>query len=193
MEVITFQTPQNPTRITTSRSCQANTIINCFNPRPHSNTSNHHKPENMRPDGPRDPIVGPDSGPAPPFPLKLNGEVVKGFGRGSKEVSTTFSHVHQTQHFRYISSDAKQKDAKTKYEYTEQETLTTQPARHSHSQHPPHRPHSRRPRHHRIRRLLRLLLPLFHQQSLPPSHVHRLEPLLQKHSPQRRSPRARKL
>ena len=43
----------------------------------------------MRPDGPRDPIVGPDSGPEPPFPLKLNGEVVKGFGRGSKEVSTT--------------------------------------------------------------------------------------------------------
>ena len=43
----------------------------------------------MRPDGPRDPIVGPDSGPEPPFPLKLNGEVVKGFGRGSKEVSIT--------------------------------------------------------------------------------------------------------
>lgn len=41
----------------------------------------------MRPDGPRDTIVGPDSGPEPPFPLKLNGEVVKGFGRGSKEVS----------------------------------------------------------------------------------------------------------
>lgn len=40
----------------------------------------------MRPDGPRDTVVGPDSGPAPPFPLKLNGEVVKGFGRGSKEV-----------------------------------------------------------------------------------------------------------
>lgn len=41
----------------------------------------------MRPDGPRDTIVGPDSGPELPFPLKLNGEVVKGFGRGSKEVS----------------------------------------------------------------------------------------------------------
>jgi hypothetical protein len=45
----------------------------------------------MRPDDPRDPIVGPDSGPEPPFPLKLNGEVVKGFGRGSKEVSNTLS------------------------------------------------------------------------------------------------------
>jgi hypothetical protein len=31
-------------------------------------------------------IVGPDSGPEAPFPLYLNGEVVKGFGRGSKEV-----------------------------------------------------------------------------------------------------------
>lgn len=41
---------------------------------------------NMRPDGPRDPVVGPENGPEPPFPLRLDGEVVKGFGRGSKEV-----------------------------------------------------------------------------------------------------------
>ncbi|KAF4553131.1 Riboflavin kinase-like protein [Elsinoe fawcettii] len=40
----------------------------------------------MRPDGPRDPIAGPDSGPAPPFPIRLDGEVIKGFGRGSKEL-----------------------------------------------------------------------------------------------------------
>ncbi|CAC9888465.1 unnamed protein product [Aureobasidium pullulans] len=40
----------------------------------------------MRPEGPRDTVVGPDSGPTPPFPLKLNGEVVKGFGRGSLTV-----------------------------------------------------------------------------------------------------------
>ena len=39
----------------------------------------------MRPDGPRDSVVGPDT-PQPPFPIKLSGEVVKGFGRGSKEV-----------------------------------------------------------------------------------------------------------
>jgi riboflavin kinase len=38
-----------------------------------------------RPDGPRDPIAGPDT-PQPPFPIKLRGPVVKGFGRGSKEV-----------------------------------------------------------------------------------------------------------
>ncbi|PNS14236.1 Riboflavin kinase [Sphaceloma murrayae] len=39
-----------------------------------------------RPDTPREPVAGPDSGPAPPFPLRLDGEVIKGFGRGSKEV-----------------------------------------------------------------------------------------------------------
>lgn len=43
----------------------------------------------MRPDGPRDPIAGPDV-PEPPFPLKLSGKVIKGFGRGSKEVSNIF-------------------------------------------------------------------------------------------------------
>ena len=41
----------------------------------------------MRPDGPRDPTAGPDSGPEAPFPLRLDGKVIKGFGRGSKEVS----------------------------------------------------------------------------------------------------------
>lgn len=40
----------------------------------------------MRPDGPRDPVTGPDSGPEPPFPVRLSGPVIKGFGRGSKEV-----------------------------------------------------------------------------------------------------------
>ncbi|GAM88418.1 hypothetical protein ANO11243_064510 [Dothideomycetidae sp. 11243] len=39
----------------------------------------------MRPPGPRDPIAGPDSGPTTPFPIHLDGEVIKGFGRGSKE------------------------------------------------------------------------------------------------------------
>jgi len=42
----------------------------------------------MRPDGPRESIVGPNTGPEAPFPLKLGGEVIKGFGRGSKEVRT---------------------------------------------------------------------------------------------------------
>jgi hypothetical protein len=41
----------------------------------------------MRPDGPRDPVAGPDSGPEPPFPIKISGPVIRGFGRGSKEVN----------------------------------------------------------------------------------------------------------
>lgn len=32
-------------------------------------------------------IVGPESGPESPFPLQMEGKVIKGFGRGSKEVS----------------------------------------------------------------------------------------------------------
>lgn len=32
-------------------------------------------------------IVGSDSGPEPPYPLQMEGKVIKGFGRGSKEVS----------------------------------------------------------------------------------------------------------
>ena len=48
----------------------------------------------MRPKGPRDPIVGPDSGPEPPlFPLKLSGEVIKGFGRGSKELGIPTANI----------------------------------------------------------------------------------------------------
>ena len=44
-----------------------------------------------RPDGPRDPTAGPDHGPESPFPLRLNGKVIKGFGRGSGEVSGVVS------------------------------------------------------------------------------------------------------
>ncbi|KAF2098189.1 riboflavin kinase [Rhizodiscina lignyota] len=47
----------------------------------------------MRPDGARDPIVGPDSGPLPPFPLKLSGKVIKGFGRGSKELGIPTANI----------------------------------------------------------------------------------------------------
>jgi riboflavin kinase len=32
-------------------------------------------------------IVGPDGGPEAPFPYKMEGKVISGFGRGSKEVS----------------------------------------------------------------------------------------------------------
>ncbi|KHO01776.1 Riboflavin kinase [Metarhizium album ARSEF 1941] len=31
-------------------------------------------------------IVGPDSGPAPPYPYRMEGKVIPGFGRGSKEL-----------------------------------------------------------------------------------------------------------
>ncbi|GAB7360382.1 hypothetical protein MBLNU230_g8339t1 [Neophaeotheca triangularis] len=47
----------------------------------------------MRPDGPRDPVAGPDSGPEPPFPLRLDGKVIKGFGRGSKELGIPTANI----------------------------------------------------------------------------------------------------
>ncbi|KAI9818935.1 MAG: riboflavin kinase [Pycnora praestabilis] len=47
----------------------------------------------MRRDGPRDPVTGPESGPSSPFPLKLNGKVVKGFGRGSKELGIPTANI----------------------------------------------------------------------------------------------------
>ncbi|SLM39963.1 riboflavin kinase [Lasallia pustulata] len=47
----------------------------------------------MRPNGPRPSVTGPDSGPEPPFPLKLNGKVVKGFGRGSKELGIPTANI----------------------------------------------------------------------------------------------------
>ncbi|KAK5946587.1 riboflavin kinase [Knufia obscura] len=47
----------------------------------------------MRPDGPRDEYAGPDSGPEPPFPIKLQGPVIKGFGRGSKELGIPTANI----------------------------------------------------------------------------------------------------
>ena len=35
-------------------------------------------------------IVGPDAGPESPYPLRMEGKVISGFGRGSKEVRTTY-------------------------------------------------------------------------------------------------------
>ena len=40
----------------------------------------------MRPDKPRDRVAGPDEGPEAPYPVRLSGPVIKGFGRGSKDV-----------------------------------------------------------------------------------------------------------
>lgn len=36
-------------------------------------------------------IVGPESGPEAPYPYKMEGKVISGFGRGSKEVSRPLS------------------------------------------------------------------------------------------------------
>ncbi|KAJ9656067.1 riboflavin kinase [Neophaeococcomyces mojaviensis] len=47
----------------------------------------------MRPGGPRDPYAGPESGPEPPFPIKLQGPVIKGFGRGSKELGIPTANI----------------------------------------------------------------------------------------------------
>ena len=41
----------------------------------------------------RAPLAGPDSGPAAPFPLRLSGPVVKGFGRGSKELQIPTANI----------------------------------------------------------------------------------------------------
>lgn len=37
--------------------------------------------------------AGPDSGPAPPFPIRLSGPVIKGFGRGSKELQIPTANI----------------------------------------------------------------------------------------------------
>lgn len=46
----------------------------------------------VRPTGARDPIAGPDT-PQSPFPLKLRGPVIKGFGRGSKELGIPTANI----------------------------------------------------------------------------------------------------
>ncbi|KAI5370636.1 putative riboflavin kinase domain, bacterial/, riboflavin kinase domain superfamily [Septoria linicola] len=47
----------------------------------------------MRPDGPRPTIVGNSDGPEPPYPLKLDGKVIKGFGRGSKDLGIPTANI----------------------------------------------------------------------------------------------------
>ncbi|KAJ5670172.1 Riboflavin kinase [Penicillium maclennaniae] len=47
----------------------------------------------MRPDKPRDPVAGPDAGPEAPFPVRLSGPVIKGFGRGSKELGIPTANI----------------------------------------------------------------------------------------------------
>jgi len=47
----------------------------------------------MRPDTPRPEVAGPDAGPEPPFPIKLSGKVIKGFGRGSSELGIPTANI----------------------------------------------------------------------------------------------------
>lgn len=49
----------------------------------------------QKPAGGREFIAGPES-PEQPYPLRLRGPVIKGFGRGSKEVSSMHIHVYNT-------------------------------------------------------------------------------------------------
>lgn len=47
----------------------------------------------MRPTTPRPPVTGPPTGPAPPFPIRLSGPIVKGFGRGSAELGIPTANI----------------------------------------------------------------------------------------------------
>ncbi|KAH7119774.1 hypothetical protein B0J11DRAFT_560337 [Dendryphion nanum] len=44
------------------------------------------------PNGPRAPIAGPET-PEPPYPLRIRGPVIKGFGRGSKELGIPTANI----------------------------------------------------------------------------------------------------
>lgn len=45
------------------------------------------------PGGDRPLLVGPESGPTAPFPLRVGGPVIKGFGRGSKELQIPTANI----------------------------------------------------------------------------------------------------
>ncbi|CAG7996425.1 unnamed protein product [Penicillium olsonii] len=47
----------------------------------------------MRSDKPRDPVAGPDEGPEAPYPVRLSGPVIKGFGRGSKDLGIPTANI----------------------------------------------------------------------------------------------------
>lgn len=47
----------------------------------------------MRPNQPRPPTAGAPTGPTPPFPIPLSGPVVKGFGRGSKDLGIPTANI----------------------------------------------------------------------------------------------------
>ncbi|KAL8924460.1 MAG: hypothetical protein Q9172_002670 [Xanthocarpia lactea] len=45
------------------------------------------------PSHPRSPLAGPSTGPSPPFPIPLSGPIVKGFGRGSRELGIPTANI----------------------------------------------------------------------------------------------------
>ncbi|KAL6249260.1 riboflavin kinase [Rhinocladiella similis] len=47
----------------------------------------------MAPNGPREPYAGPEDGPEKPFPIRLQGPVIHGFGRGSKELGIPTANI----------------------------------------------------------------------------------------------------
>ncbi|KAL4960965.1 riboflavin kinase [Aspergillus stella-maris] len=47
----------------------------------------------MPPSTPRPATTGPDAGPESPFPIRLSGPVIKGFGRGSKELGIPTANI----------------------------------------------------------------------------------------------------
>ncbi|KAL5333436.1 riboflavin kinase-domain-containing protein [Aspergillus crustosus] len=47
----------------------------------------------MPPSTPRPPVSGPDAGPESPFPIRFSGPVIKGFGRGSKELGIPTANI----------------------------------------------------------------------------------------------------
>lgn len=47
----------------------------------------------MRPTDPRPLTTGPEGGPESPFPIRLSGPVIEGFGRGSKELGIPTANI----------------------------------------------------------------------------------------------------
>ncbi|KAL9000713.1 MAG: hypothetical protein Q9169_000749 [Polycauliona sp. 2 TL-2023] len=70
---------------TFSPSCTPQTIDPQFPTQPQMPTH--------RPSRPRSPLAGPSTGPATPFPITLSGPIVKGFGRGSRELGIPTANI----------------------------------------------------------------------------------------------------
>ena len=156
---------------------------------------------------PRPSIVGSESGPESPYPLRMEGEVVSGFGRGSKEVSYC---VFPFLAFLFLSFPSSSIPSLFLSISIHHPKPNNPSARNPHRQHP----RNKRPldRHRPLRRILRtrrtgpsglsprtpnalllLPLPLFlflfpHPPPLPYGNVHWLQPVLPQHGTLSRSP-----